>query len=445
MSSYLFEGTSPKKWKQKIQVDLKGADYNTLLWHTNEKIIVKPFYTKEDRTHQQINIPQNDFCVCQSFFIDNEEITNSLANNALKHGATSIYFHTKNTFNYKKVLKNIDINSTKIYFNFSFLNPDFIAELSNFCNSKNIYFNIDIIGNLAKTGNWFVNLKDDHKNLEKIISTTNNCIGVNLSIYQNSGANIVQQLAYTLAHANEYLNYFGKEASNEIHFYFSAGNNYFFEIAKLRAFRILWSSLLKIYEAKNTPAHIFAEPTLRNKTLYNNNINKLRTTTECMSCILGGADTISNNAYNKIFRKSNEFSERISRNQLLILKDECEISSNKNIVDGSYYIEEITQQLAEKALEIFKLIEKGGGLLKQLKEGVIQRKIQESADKEQHQFNSEELVLIGTNKHQNKFEKIKDDLELYPFVKIRAKKTLIQPIIQRRLSEKLEQERLKNE
>ncbi|PHN99342.1 hypothetical protein CSC82_34520 [Rhodobacteraceae bacterium 4F10] len=135
----------------------------------------------------------------------------------------------------------------------------------------------------------------------------------------------------------------------------------------------------------------------------------------------------------------------MSRNQLLILQQESELAEAQNIADGAYYIETITQQLAQKALEVFKLIEKGGGFLKQLKEGVIQRKIKETADKEQQLFDSGELVLLGTNKIQNEEDKMKNDLEVSPFLKIRNEKTLIQPIIQKRLAEKLEQERLENE
>lgn len=441
-----FNEVSPKQWKQKIQVDLKGLDYNdTLLWHTDEGITVRPFYTKEDRTHQEIQLPKDKFSICQTIFIDDETIANSLAVDALQRGATSIYFSSDKIFDYKKVLDNIKLSNTKIYFSFSFLSSDFVQEVSTFCNSKNVFFNIDIIGNLSKTGNWFKNLKNDHEQLEKIVSVTNNSIQVDTSIYQNAGATIVQQLAYGLAHANEYLNHFGGKITDKIHFKFAVGSNYFFEIAKLRAFRLLWTSLLNEYNIKDSIAHIFTQPTLRNKTLYDYNVNMLRTTSECMSAILGGANTISNVSYDEIFHKSNEFGERISRNQLLILQEESGFSEAQNFADGTYYIETITQQLAEKALEIFKLIENGGGFLKQLKEGIIQRKIKESADKEQVKFDSEELVLLGTNKIQNANDRIKNDLELYPFVKTRVEKTLIQPIIQQRLAEKLEQERLNNE
>ena len=119
--------------------------------------------------------------------------------------------------------------------------------------------------------------------------------------------------------------------------------------------------------------------------------------------------------------------------------------SVNNPSDGAYYIESITTQLAEKALTLFKEIEANGGFLHQLKEGLIQRKIKESAAKEQEQFNSGEDILLGTNKHPNPKDKMKHELELYPFVKTNPVKTLIEPIIEKRLAETIEQKRLEDE
>ena len=449
MTNFLFDEFTPVSaaaWKQKIQVDLNGDDYNeTLLWKTDEGIIVKPFYTKKDRTNSQINLPKDSFNVCQTIFIDDEKIANFLATDALKKGANSIQFKATKKFDYLKVLENIDLNINTIYFQFSFLNDDFNIELSRFCKSDNIFFQTDIIGNLAESGNWFINLKEDHKKLGNIVKSTNNCISVSGDLYQNAGANIVQQLAYKLAHANEYLIYFGKEVANKIHFNFSVSSNYFFEIAKLRAFRLLWKTLLKEYEVENSEAHIFTQPSLRNKTLYDFNVNMLRTTSECMSSILGGSNTISNVSYDAMFHKSNEFGERISRNQLIILQQESYSKEAQHFADGSYYIESLTEQLAEKALAIFKQIEKAGGFLHQLKAGIIQKKINENALKEEDNFNNKNIVLLGTNLQPNKNDKMKNDLELYPFIKQRNIRTLIPPINRKRLSETLEKERLAQE
>jgi methylmalonyl-CoA mutase len=150
-----------------------------------------------------------------------------------------------------------------------------------------------------------------------------------------------------------------------------------------------------------------------------------------MSAILGGADAIANLPYDALYHKDNEFGDRIARNQLLILKNESYFDKVNNPADGSYYIEKLTNQLAEKALALFKTIEENGGFLKQLNEGTIKRKIQESADAEQKLFDSGKEILLGTNKYPNKNDRMKHDLELFPFVKVKPRKTLISPIIER--------------
>jgi len=211
---------------------------------------------------------------------------------------------------------------------------------------------------------------------------------------------------------------------------------------------MLWANIVDAYKPEckcSGKMYIHAETSQWNKTAYDPYVNMLRTTTECISSILGGANTICNLPYDALYKSSNEFGDRIARNQLLVLKQESYFDKVNNPADGAYYIESLTEQLAEKALELFKNIEANGGFLAQLKEGTIQRKIKESAAKEQADFDTEKLVLLGTNKHPDLDNKMKNELEISPFLKIEKRKTLIQPIIQKRLSEKLEMKRLNEE
>tara|TARA_Y100000385_G_C12642565_1_gene446024 strand:- start:37 stop:531 length:495 start_codon:yes stop_codon:yes gene_type:complete len=164
-----------------------------------------------------------------------------------------------------------------------------------------------------------------------------------------------------------------------------------------------------------------------------------------MSAILGSSDTIINMPYDHLYHKDNEFGNRLSRNQLLILKKESYLDAVSNPTEGAYYIETLTEQLAQKSLDLFKDIEKQGGFLKLLKEGVVQRKLKEHAQKEQRLYAEGTEVLLGTHFQQNKLDKMKSDLELYPFVKQQSRKTLIEPIIPRRISEEIEKKRLNNE
>lgn len=441
-----FPSVSSKQWKQKIQADLKGADYNeNLIWKSPEGIHVKPFYHRDEFEKDFSPIPgqPSRWNVGQFIFIDDEAIANKLAQDALQRGAEALFFTAEKAFNIDALFENISIENRIFYFELKFLSPEF-CEHPTFA-KVNVFLINDSINHHTQDGNWYNTLKEDFSQLQKIVSKTKTLL-VNATSYQNGGANITQQLAYALAHLNEYLNAFRNNPAyiDKVVFKISVGTNYFFEIAKLRALRLLYASLAKEYGITEA-CHIVAMPSNRNKTLYDFNVNMLRTTTECMSAVLGGADTICNLPYDAIYHKSNEFGERISRNQLLILKHESYFDSVTNASDGSYYIESVTSQLAEKALEIFKDIENGGGFLNQLKEGTIQKKIKESASKEQLAFDKGEKVLLGTNKHPNKEDRMKNDLQLYPFVKTKPRKTLIEPIIERRLAEKLEQERLENE
>ena len=446
-----FDPISSKQWKQKIQFELKGADYNqTLIWNAPEDIQVKPFYHKDEfQGAAHLNTKASEFRICQNIFVHDLEKSNLRAIDSINRGAESIRFTIEDEkIEVTKLLRNIPLEEITIYFNLSFLSIDFVKKIATLAQEKKakIYCNLDPIGQLAKEGNWFTTQeKTNFDTLNVIEATAPNLsiLSINGGLYQNAGANMVQQIAYSLAHANEYFNRI-TTINQPIVFEVSVGTNYFFEMAKLRALRLLFNRIAKEYN-HNFDCHIIVSPTKRNKTIYEYNVNMLRTTTECMSAILGGADAIANLPYDALYHKDNEFGDRIARNQLLVLKHESYFDKVNNPADGSYYIESLTSQLAEKALTLFKDIEANGGFLKQLNEGIIKRKIQESADKEQELFDAGKEILLGTNKYPNKKDLMKDNLELFPFLKIKPRKTLISPIIESRLAEKVEQERLKGE
>ena len=322
-----FDAVSSKQWKQKIKSDLKGADYNsTLLTETNEGITINPFYHQDTAKYIEVSVPTETFKICQTIFVDDVTKANTLARNALKRGASALLFEANEPFEIEVLFDQLVIpKKSGIHFKLNFLSQSFVAELVKTTSQYTVFLNIDIIGNLAKSGNWFTNKNKDHEVLGSRMKNTMpniSVLGVDAGLYQNAGANTVQQVAYTLAHVNEYLNAFADEKlANKIQFTFAVGGHYFLEIAKLRAFRYLFSLIIKEYDLDITP-EIFVQPTLRNKSIYDYNINMLRTTTEGMSAILGGADCISNIDYDTIYHKSNEFGERIARNQLLILQEE---------------------------------------------------------------------------------------------------------------------------
>lgn len=445
-----FEKVTSKQWKNQIQYELKGADYNdTLVWESLEGIKVKPFYhNDEDNVTTGVSTQNSNFSIVQEIYVFDTEKSIVKANEVLKRGAESIRFIIPSKeINVVNIINQLQQQPKAVYLQLLFLDADVVEHINTEAAKLQfeVFVLIDPIHQLTFDGNFYKDGTSDFEALNKINQIANNInwLTVKATTYQNAGSNMVQQIAYTLAHTNEYLNRienFDKNITVEI----AVGGNYFFEIAKLRAIRLSLSVLAEAY-SPNITFHILAKPTLRNKTIYDYNVNMLRTTTECMSAVLGGADAVENIPYDALYHKTNEFGDRISRNQLLILKEESYFDKVNNPADGAYYIENLTQQLAEKGLELFKDIEKNGGLISQLIEGTIQRKINEAATKEQELFNSGKEVLLGTNKYPNPQDKMSHDLELYPFVKQNPRKTLITPIIEKRLAEALEQERLAKE
>ena len=446
-----FQAVSAKEWKQKIQFDLKGADYNdTLVWESPEGIKVKPFYHADDGAPDYTANKNEGWAIGQQIYAGDAVKANEKARKMLAQGAESIVFTIPSEeIAPNQLFQEIDGSNRSIYLELDFLSPDYSKSIVDCLGDTtgNLHLNVDLLGRLAKTGNWFQDKESDHKGLERILQLkVPHTLAVDTTIYQNAGANIVQQLAYGLAHANEYLNHLNTLGvkGQTVTFKVAVGTNYFFEIAKIRALRLLWEQLTEVYGIPTT-CHILTVPTRRNKTLYDYNTNMLRTTTECMAAVLGGSDTVCNAAYDAIYHKSNAFGDRIALNQLVLLKSESYLNTIDNAADGSYYIETLTRQLAQQALALFKTLEKGGGFLRQLVNHTIQKKISESAQKEQKSFDEGKEVLVGTNTYSNPNDKMKGEIQVYPFVKVDKRKTFIAPIIGKRLAEEMEQKRLEDE
>ncbi|WP_189604364.1 methylmalonyl-CoA mutase subunit beta [Salinimicrobium marinum] len=450
-----FPEVSREQWKQQILSDLKGADYNEkLVYKSRDGIDIQPFYHPDDFEETEQPAPPGKWRVCEKITAVSAGEANTKAKEVLEKGAESLWFVIPSeTIEPQILLSGINLKETPLFLEPQFLSEKYFILLQKYLKDKEnkVYLQTDILGNLAKTGNWYFDSQQDHKILEnriKISSGFKSVVSIDASLYQNAGATIPEQLAFSLAHVNEYLNYLDYRAAglNDFQplFKIASGGNYFFEIAKVKALRWLYASLAGEYYLPKD-CYILAQPTLRDKTLYDYNVNLLRTTTESMSAILGGADAVCNLAYDHIFHNNNDFGERIARNQLLVMKNEAYLDKVANPADGAYYIESLTRQFAKAALEIFKKIEAGGGFLKQLEAGIIQKQIKESAEKEQQQFDNGELILIGTNKFPNPEDRMSSDLEKDPFYNSIFGSPILEPIPERRLSERAEKERLEKE
>ena len=262
------------------------------------------------------------------------------------------------------------------------------------------------------------------KNFEKVIS-------IQGDVYQNAGANHVQQIAITLAHAVEYLENFGADIADKIYFKFAVGGNYFFEIAKIRAFRFLWKMILEQYN-KESEAFIFTSTSLRNKSKLDIYNNVIRTTLESSAAVFGSSDAVFVGSYDEVNQES-DFGLELAAKQQLLLQKESYLNQFTDPSAGSFYIESLTNQLAENALELFKTIQNVGGFVKALENETIQDYIYTSAKKEQKDFDEQVVKLIGVNKYRNPA----DVVEKQPKEKI-VKQALFIPIVPTRLAEKEE-------
>jgi methylmalonyl-CoA mutase len=405
----LFKDFSPvtaQQWKEQVIKDLKGIDFEQLRWKTNNGITINPFYTAEDlKGTKQPLFTTQEWDICEQIMVADEKESNQRALRALQGGASGLSFYIHKKIDTKALLK--DISLEHIYTQFFISNDALhvLDDLNGYYGKKNTFdgklkcfVNIDPLCLLAFYGEWHENSGKDLSLLESLAH-----IPVNVSLYQEAGANTVNELATGLSHLNEYFNYLDNKkglTGKTLHFTFSVNGDFYNEIAKFRAFRKIVNLLQEQYSV-SLPVHIHAQTAQINKSSLDPYTNMLRTTTEAMSAIIGGCDSLSVLPFNEGFGKVNDFSSRIARNQQHILKDESYLDKVADISSGSYYIETLTDQLAEAAWEQFKLIESKGGFIKCIENSFIQDTISKDADLIMSQVEEGKMVLVGVNKFQN--------------------------------------------
>lgn len=412
-----FKGVSSKQWRMQIASELKTQTFETLRWMSPEGIDVVPFYHADQASPLDIPHRSGEWKIAEHIEFTEVNASSDFILKAINGGADSIClggsYTIEQALELLKKYSDYDIN-WHIQLPCTESGVSKIDQLEDTLRSK-LFIQLDPIGHLAKTGQWHDSPSTELELIKTRLKTSSsyqNHVSVDMALYQNAGANTAEQLALGLSHANEYLNLI--DATSQLPkfvFEIAVGSDYFFEIAKIRALRWLWASITEGLGWDNLPCHILAKTTERNKTIYDYNSNLLRGTTECMSAILGGADTIVNLPYDFQYHYPNDFGQRIARNQLLILKNESYFQAVNNPADGSYYLNDLTQKLAQKALEIFKQIEQKGGFIKCMQSEHIQSMILLSATKEQQSFDRGDMVLVGANIFVNEKEQMTSQVE----------------------------------
>ena len=371
-------------WEKLVQKQLKTEDIYEILSKENlEKIVVKPYYDSVYKPLQNLpKVEESTHLVSPYHESSEENVFAFLLENNVEGLSEKVIF-----VNNKDLSEHILIEEENRYFSL----------IDVFSEDKNGEIDQQLAKELLE--------KDFERN-----------IAIDISLHQNSGASISQQLAFALGKTKDLTEILGSEILNKIIFSFAIGGNYFFEIAKIRAFKLLFNQFSKEFGLDEIP-YIFAETSLRNKSISDAENNLIRSTLELSAAMIGGADAVFCNDYK--IKSSTTLSEEISFKQQIVLAYESIINVFDDAGNGSYYIENITQQFAEKSWKLFLEIENSGGYSENLKLGKIQRYIYSQAIEEQNWIEEGRLKLIGVNLYP-KLEKTKSTEELYDSSVIKA-------------------------
>ena len=481
-----FPPTSTEAWEEKIQKDLKGADYQKkLIWRTIEGFSVRPYYRLEDLkniTHLRVHPGEypwirskkdrdNSWYIRQDIDArEDVQQANKKALDVLNRGVDALGFRLDDSKPLEKrdleaLLKDICIPAIQLNLESGRRTPEVVE----FLKDKLKQDGTDVTE--CKGGVGFKPLDEmsrkgtlEDRAFEQAAGLIRQSqpfgdftvLEVDGSTLHNAGASNVQELGYALAMGNEYLARLSEQGLSvddvapRIRFKLGVGPAYFLEMAKLRAARMLWARIVEAYEPKNessTQMKIHAETSRWNQTVYDPYVNMLRGTTEAMSAALGGTDSLSVTPYDKPFENPTSFAQRMSRNTQIILKEEAYFDKVVDPAAGSYYIENLTQSIAEHAWRLFQATEGEGGYIEAFRNGSVQEQIKAVANKRNMNLAQKKEALVGVNLYPNAQEVMEStyDASTLHSESQKAEGAVAEPLKPYRGAEEIEQMRLKTE
>ena len=443
-----FAPVTPEEWRAKAEVDLKGADFEKkMVWRTNEGFSAQPLYRSVDIADlkQTKSLPgefpyvrgtryDNDWKVRQNIDVDDVHAANAKALEVLNKGINSIGFHMhEGDVDLKTLLAGIDLPACEINIQCC---PKcavgYAKQLVEICKEKGC---VDtFVGSIAfdpfkrslKHGQAFpgdiVAIATELMNVAKPVAHLR-VLSVDSLMLCNAGAYIYQELGYALAWGCEWMallteaGFTADEVANRIKFNMGVSTVYFMEIAKFRAARELWALIVKQFNPANDYScmmNVNAETTRFNLTMYDSYVNLLRTQTEAMSAALACVDSIVVTPFDAPYKKSDDFSERIARNQQILLKEESHLDKVVDPAGGSYYVEMLTKNLAEQGWKLFLDVEDKGGFKAALEIGDITNAVNASANERFDKVAKRREQLLGTNQFPNFTEKAADKADARP-------------------------------
>ena len=441
MKEKLFEEFSPtttEQWVEKITTDLKGAPFDKkLVWRTNEGFNVYPFYRLENvKDLKTINsLPgefpylrgnkkkDNTWFVRQDIKVSDPAEANKKALDVLNRGVDSLMFSLGHAEVDEQFIETLLAGILPQYVELNFAccmkKAENLAKLLVAYFKKNNYpladlkgsIDYDFMGKMMTRGH---ERQDAVATMKALIEATAELpqyqvIGVGAFNLQNAGSFIYQELGYALAWGAEYLNLLtdagvaAETVNQKMRFNLGVSPNYFMEIAKFRAARLLWANIMATYTDNKEACkiHMHAVTSTYNLSVFDAHMNLLRTQTEAMSAALGGVDSMTVTPFDVTYEEPNDFSERLARNQQLLLKEESHMGRIVDVAGGSYYIENLTVAIAEQAWKLFLAVEEDGGFYAQVKAGKVQAAVAESTKTRHANVAKRKEILVGTNQYPN--------------------------------------------
>jgi len=466
-----FEKPTDDAWWEVVKKSVKNPDELRRMIHEKAGgLKLNSLYRKHSlEAFQPVAVPfaTQKVRVIQPVYIHKIMAANQAALQALENGADTILFtgpELPSENEWTALMKGIHLDWFEPEFDLGESNAALFFHLLNEyqhldvpADSRRGAIAFDPITHAWLTGNFEYSRDENFNVLATILEMAREqmpgyrLVHANSYLLRDAGATAVQEIAFTLAHLTEYLDYFtnlGWNASDlftKIQVNAGTGEDYFTEIAKFRTLRFLLAKLAEAYQVSGTYVYVNAVTTRRNKTVYDIHNNVLRAASETMAALTGGCNGICVWPYNETYQLPDEQAYRLSRNIPLVLMHEAHLDAVSDPSAGSYYLEVLSRKMADAAWSLFLQIEEKGGYIKTLEEGWIQEKIQAEAAKTEEAFRQGSRVLVGTNKYINKQE-VKSGNAARPADNLFMKENRIIPVIQlKRISEKLDEERMRLE
>ncbi|MFC3882842.1 methylmalonyl-CoA mutase family protein [Bacillus songklensis] len=469
-----FTALSVEEWEKEVERTLKGKPVSALYTKTYEEIFLKSLYLAEDtqsfiHTHdlpgegclvrgsRETGYVEKAWDVAQEMNHPVIEETNRLAVSALSRGQTMLAIQLDTATKQGKdsdqapveragdgvpvsclqdveiLFKNIDLEKTPLHILTNFTVLPFLSFITAYARKHHLSMEsitgtvgTDPLASLAGAGCSPLSLPDMYKQMVEAVKWTKSnapnlkTIVVDMEAYHNGGAHAVQELAFAIATAVEYIDVCLREGLSlqevlpRISFSFAVGSHLFMESAKLRAFKLLWSKMVKAFggDSGQYRPYIHAKTSMTTKTKYDAYTNMLRGTIEAFAAVTGGVDSLAVTAFDGLIRPSNEFSQRIARNTQHILKEEAYLTKVIDPAGGSWYVEALTKEIAEKAWELFQKIEEQGGMFQALKQQFVQKQLSNVLVKRQQDVQTRIERVVGITHYVQPAERLNDQLPL---------------------------------